>query len=63
MLHKLSMFFEIITAISICGISLYVYNNKPKNIDYDYNYMKSLSNEDKRKYIDDYEKQFEKYKK
>lgn len=61
MLHKLAIFSEIITAISICGISLYVYNNKPKNIDY--NYMKSLSNEDKRKYIDDYEKQFKKYKK
>lgn len=61
MLHKLAIFSEIITAISIYRISLYIYNNKPKNIDY--NYMKSLSNEDKRKYIDDYEKQFEKYKK
>ncbi len=58
MINKLNIFFNIITAISITVVGISVYNNKPQKLDY--KYMKSLSNEEYREYINDYEKQFKK---
>jgi hypothetical protein len=60
-LIKINHLFEIITASSMVLISISSYNNKPKKLDYEY--MKKLSNEEKRKYIDDYEKSFKNIKK
>ncbi len=58
MINKLNIFFNIITAISITVVGISMYNNKPQKLNY--KYMKSLSNEEYREYINDYEKQFKK---
>ncbi len=58
MINKLNIFFNMMTAISITVVGISMYNNKPQKLDY--KYMKSLSNEEYREYINDYEKQFKK---